>query len=131
MGATIGIDTMVLIGAVIWILGEPGRWVSPWAEKLLTPDLTSPFESSFHPHSPELTADGNLLLFDNGNHRAIPPDTPQPFDASYSRTVEYRVNEVQGTVKQIWAYGGLYDSHHCLSQHKTGILERRQPGIGK
>ncbi len=93
---------------VVWILGAPGRWVAPWADKLLTP-IGWPFAHPFHQHAPELTPVGNLVLFDNGNYRAIPPTLPLPPDSWFSRAVEYRIDEVHSTVRQFWAYGGRLD----------------------
>jgi hypothetical protein len=106
-------DAVVKIGRktkeLIWILGDPGRWVSPWSEKLLVEDLSMPFEWSYHQHAPEITARGTLLIFDNGNNRAIPPAKALPFEASYSRAVEYRIDPVRRRVEQVWAYGGMFD----------------------
>jgi arylsulfate sulfotransferase len=43
---------------------------------------------------------GNLFLFDNGFNRQFIPGAP-----TYSRAVEYRINEADKTVQQIWQYG--------------------------
>ncbi|MFT7620984.1 MAG: hypothetical protein ACI9WU_000145 [Myxococcota bacterium] len=52
-----------------------------------------------------LTRQGNLLLFDNGDGRAIPPLLKMPVDDCFSRVVEYRIHEPSLTVEQVWSYG--------------------------
>ncbi len=94
---------------VVWILGDPDRWRSPWKEKLLTPVGPAAFEWPFHQHAPELKPNGNLILFDNGNYRVVPPRTPAPSDTWYSRAVEYTIDEANGTLTQAWAFGGPFD----------------------
>ena len=94
--------------AIRWILGSPYRWVQPWQQHLLTP-VGAPFEWSYHPHAPCLTSSGTLMVFDNGNGRAIPPDPEFDYDLRYSRAVEYEVDPVAMTVRQVWAHGGPQD----------------------
>ncbi len=50
-------------------------------------------------HALNLLPNGNLLLFDNGLRRNY---DPKP---SYSRAVEYKIDEVNRTVTQVWQYG--------------------------
>ncbi len=54
-----------------------------------------------------LTGDGTLLLYDNGNHRTSPFDgqTPLLDSESFSRAVEYEIDDVAMTVEQVWEYG--------------------------
>lgn len=97
---------------IVWILGAHDRWNAPWNAKLLTP-LGTQFEWQFHQHSPHIAPWApatNLTLFDNGNYRVIPPATPPPPSAWYSRAVEYRIDAANLTVEQMWAYGGLFDT---------------------
>ena len=101
-------------GKLVWLLGDPGRWNAPWNNSLLMPRLGAQFEFNYHQHAPEITASGNILLFDNGNNRAIPPVPPLPFDASYSRAVEYQIDPVTMTFEQVWAYGGMFDPGHSF-----------------
>ena len=46
------------------------------------------------------------MVFDNGTHRALPPDEKMPGAESYSRAVEFAVDPGDMTVTQLWAYGG-------------------------
>jgi arylsulfate sulfotransferase len=51
------------------------------------------------------------MVFDNGNYRAQPPAPPvQPAD-SYSRAVEFEIDEEAMTVRQVWSYGGPGSEH--------------------
>jgi arylsulfate sulfotransferase len=57
------------------------------------------FEWSTGQHSVSVLENGNILLFDNGLMRN---NSPTP---SYSRAVEYRVDEKNKTIQQVWEYG--------------------------
>jgi hypothetical protein len=96
-------------GDLVWIFGDPTGWGEEWQQYLLKPvgELTWPY----HVHSPSLTPSGNLMVFDNGNYRAQPPAPPvQPAD-SYSRAVEFEIDEEAMTVRQVWSYGGPGSEH--------------------
>ncbi|MGB5782623.1 MAG: aryl-sulfate sulfotransferase [Eudoraea sp.] len=90
-------------GSLKWILGDPTGWEKPWSDKLLKPkgDFTWPC----HQHGMEMTPQGTLLLFDNGGARFIPPNPPMPKEDRFSRALELRVDEVAGTVEEVWTYG--------------------------
>jgi len=92
-------------GEIEWMLGDPTGWREPWSDLLLEPegDLTW----SYQHHAPEITPQGTLLLYDNGGRRAIPPNPPiERGEESYSRAVEYAIDEASGTVRQVWSFGG-------------------------
>jgi arylsulfate sulfotransferase len=57
------------------------------------------FQWAWGQHAPLLLPDGNLFLFDNGLNRNYANAGP------FSRGVEYVIDEAQGTVRQVWAYG--------------------------
>jgi hypothetical protein len=73
-------------GALSWIVGPPGGWVSPWREVLLPPQ--SPF---FHQHAPEFDEAGDLWIFDNGNRGRTPYDPPA--EPGPSRGLAMRLTE--------------------------------------
>ncbi len=89
-------------GAARWILGPHAGWSDPWRGRLLNP--RGDLEWSYHGHGVEVTPRGTILVFDNGNHRATPFDEPLPAEASYSRAVEFEVDEAATSVRQRWAY---------------------------
>lgn len=91
-------------GQIIWILGDPAGWRPPWREHLLRPH--GPLEWPYHQHAPELTPSGTILMYDNGNHRAIPPEPKRMAVENYSRAVEFDVDEDAMSVKQVWEYSG-------------------------
>ena len=91
-------------GDVIWILGAPGRWTAPLSTKLVTP-LNGGFEWFYHQHAPMLTTAGTIVLFDNGNGRAIPPAPELAPEDTYSRAVELSVDESPLTVEEMWSFG--------------------------
>lgn len=92
-------------GELVWILAPHDNWSDAFRPFLLEP--VGDVEWSYHQHAPALTGDGTLVLFDNGNHRADPFDGTAPMTpaTSYSRAVEYRIDESAMTVEQVWEYG--------------------------
>ena len=67
------------------------------------------FEWNCYQHSPIQLPDGNLMLFDNGDNRTLNiSDGNNPFNGApgkYSRAVEFKINEANMTVQQVWQYG--------------------------
>ena len=59
----------------------------------------SDFDFSWGQHSPSLLKNGNIMVFDNG---AIRNYSNGP---TYSRAVEYKIDEENKSVQQIWEYG--------------------------
>jgi arylsulfate sulfotransferase len=57
------------------------------------------FDWGWGQHSPMLLSSGNLFIFDNGDFRNFIGFGP------YSRAVEYRIDETDMTIRQIWDYG--------------------------
>lgn len=57
------------------------------------------FEWNWYQHSPILLPNGNFMCFDNGDNRNF-GSSP-----SYSRAVEYKIDQENMTVQQIWDYG--------------------------
>lgn len=97
-------------GEIIWILGPHDNWIPEFQQYLLKP-VGEPFEFQFHQHAPMVTPAGTLLLFDNGNHRASPFDGNVPLEQeqSYSRAVEFAIDEETMEVRQVWEYRYEFD----------------------
>ena len=92
-------------GEIIWIMGDPGNWSEPWQKYLLKP-VGENFAWHYHQHAPQMTPQGTILMYDNGNFRALPYDQKLPADENQSRVVEYEVDEEKMTVRQVWEYRG-------------------------
>jgi len=60
---------------------------------------TDDFDFPWGMHSPVLMPNGNLLTFDNGTLRNFENSN------QYSRAVEYKINESDKSVVQVWQYG--------------------------
>ena len=82
-----------------WIVADPDDW-GELASKVLTP--VGDTQLPYHQHSPYPTADGALLVFDNGNYRARPFKKPLQPKETWTRAVEYRIDEEARTIEQIW-----------------------------
>ncbi|MFK8031725.1 MAG: aryl-sulfate sulfotransferase [Gammaproteobacteria bacterium] len=93
-------------GELIWILGTHANWGPEYQPYLLTP-VGEPFEWQYHQHASMFTPQGTILLFDNGNYRASPFDGTIPLadNESYSRAVEYSIDEENMEITQVWEYG--------------------------
>ena len=52
-----------------------------------------------------MTPQRTILQYDNGNTRATAFEEPLPAAESYSRAVEFAVDEAAMTVSQVWDYG--------------------------
>lgn len=91
-------------GDINWILGDPGNWRAPWSDKLLKPQGVLAWQ--YHQHDCSVTPTGTILCFDNGNNRATPFAEQMAEAESYSRVVEFAVDEATKTVRQVWSYGG-------------------------
>ena len=108
-------------GEIVWILGDHGGWGDRWKPYLLEPE--GDLEWTYHQHSPQLTRDGTLIIYDNGNYRARPFDPRLPGDQNQSRVVEFRVNEQARTVSQIWEYRGTPDDRfYCPFYSEADLL---------
>ena len=95
-------------GEIAWILGDHGGWPQRLQNKLLSPigNLRWPW----HMHNPRITHRGTIVLYDNGTVQARPFDKPKAPHETYSRAVEYSVDEANMTVRQIWASSDRLDS---------------------
>ncbi len=57
------------------------------------------FEWPWYQHSPVVLPSGNIMVFDNGDNRNYLRNGP------YSRAVEYKIDEENKTIQQVWTYG--------------------------
>jgi len=91
MDAVIKIDFST--GNVIWVIGGSKCKVNQF--KFLN-DTVNSFVGFTHQHSVSRLRNGNIIMFDNGNLKAI----------QESRVVEYQIDETNKTIKKIWEYRG-------------------------
>ncbi len=112
-------------GKLKWILGDHGNWKSPWKEKLLKP--VGELEWQYHQHDCSVTPQGNILCFDNGNFRTVPFGKKMAAEDSYSRAVEFAVDESAMTVRQVWSYGAA-PGERLFSCYQSGALRLPKTG---
>ena len=105
-----------------WILS-----VSPidpaYSDYYLKP-IGDDFEWFYSQHHPSALPDidnnpdtQDIVLFDNGVHRALLDEEPVAPEDSYSRIVHYRINEKDMTVEQIWDFGEELGEEYFASVH--------------
>ncbi len=108
-----------------WILAPHEGWCEKLRPYLLNP-IGNQFEWSYAQHTPVLTPDGNLIIFDNGNFRSYDLETAVLACQNYSRAVEYRIDEENMTVEQIWQYGKERGSElYCAYLGAVRLLENQ------
>ncbi len=120
-GRTQGVVKLTRDNKVVWILGPHKGWgtsgngvdlnkylLQPLDsnnqpivdQSILNGDKNSPdFEWNWYQHAAKIMPNGDLTLFDNGDNRNYTGGN------AYSRAVEYRIDEQNMTVKQVWSYG--------------------------
>lgn len=91
-------------GEIVWILGDHSGWPLHLQPKLLTPE--GEMSWFYHQHMPQITSNGTLLLFDNRTFSARPFAPPLRPAQTWTRAVEYAINEETRSVKQIWSSEG-------------------------
>ncbi len=71
---------------------------TPYAQQIQSGEVDSAeFDFPWGQHTAMVQENGNIFLFDNGFNRrfGLPPN-------DFSRAVEYRIDETNMTVQQIW-----------------------------
>ncbi len=101
---------------VNWMLGHPGGWTEEQEERRLQP-LDPDMRWSWHQHAPMFGPDlpdgrRHLILFDNANFGAAPPDTCcEVSDApGESRVVGYAIDEEALTVEETFSFDRIAGS---------------------
>lgn len=107
-------------GQPVWIMGPHENWGAAWQPYLLTP-VGSPFEWHYGQHAPVLTAQGTLMIYDDGNFRAEPFAPGVADSSNYSRAVEYQIDPSTMEVSQVWEYGSA--TPQVLYTDKVGSAE--------
>lgn len=122
IAAKIDYDTSELI----WILGAHEGWPATLQDKLLTPvdaqgtplDISGIDFWPYGPHAVVVRESGAVALFDNGAYRGWFKDSSASA-ASYSRGIEYAVDEDNMTVSIAWTY----DAEESLFTAVTGDMD--------
>ena len=86
-------------GELVWILGNHEGWREPWSKFLL--ESKGDLQWQYHQHNSNLTERGTVILFDNGNYRAMPGRPKLPAADNFSRAVEFDIDEENMTVTQV------------------------------
>jgi arylsulfate sulfotransferase len=98
-------------GALKWILSNHNEWEQSFIPFLLKPvdsngneiDVEGADFWSYGQHAVQRLPNGNLLLYDNGDYRGF-YDNPNVSPNSYTRIVEYKINELQKAVELVWQF---------------------------
>jgi arylsulfate sulfotransferase len=90
-----------LTGNIQWILGSPTNWPTSFQQYFFTP-VGSPFDWNWGQHAPMLTPQGTLLLYNDGNWRADPFNTPVADTNNYGSAEEFNIDETNMQVSEVW-----------------------------
>ena len=131
-GRTQGIVKLDYDNNVKWILGAHSGWGTNGKGEDLNQFLLTPLDASGNPitdtavvngwtasndfewnwyqHSNIFLPNGNIMVFDNGTTRTVYniSDGTNIYNSApgkYSRAVEYKIDEANKTVQQVWSYG--------------------------
>ncbi|GGE33562.1 aryl-sulfate sulfotransferase [Pullulanibacillus camelliae] len=95
-------------GNIKWILSDPKGWPKSYKDKLLNP-VGNNFKFPAGQHSVMALPDQDqnkqtldVLMFDNNN---VISRGNKKLSQAFSRGVQYRINEKDKTVKEVWSYG--------------------------
>jgi hypothetical protein len=86
---------------ISWIFGEPSGWDAKLQNKLIR--LEGETAWFWHQHSPSLTPEGNILLFNNANYQARPFDEATDMTRTRSHVLEYKIDEDALTAQKVWS----------------------------
>lgn len=114
-------------GEIQWILGEHTDWPERLKSKLLQP-IGEPFRWIHHAHNPRIMKSGNIIIYDNGSMRARPFKRPLAPHETFSRAVEFEVDEENMTVRQVWASHSERDDDACASMAMGDAHELPESG---
>ena len=90
-----------LNGSIKWILGSPTNWPASFQQYLFTP-VGTPFDWNWGQHRPTLTPEGTLLLYNDGDWRADPFNTPVASSNNYGSAEEFSLDETNMLVSEVW-----------------------------
>lgn len=111
---------------IIWILGNPGGWADEFQKYLLKPK-DEDFAWFYHQHSPQMTPQGTLMLYDNGNYRARPFKQAVMAPDNRSRVLELRIDEQNKTFETVFEYdGGAENRFYCPFYCEADSLQATQ-----
>lgn len=106
-----------------WIFSPGIAYRDLYGDKYLQPKGDD-FEWFYSQHQPSILSDLDnnpdtldIVLFDNGVHRAITKEEAIEAEEAYSRIVHYRINEKEKTVEQIWDFGKEMGNEFYASIH--------------
>ena len=105
-------------GEIDWILAPHYGWLPMFEQYLLEP-VNENFDWAYNQHAPEILPDMDgdpdtmdILVFDNGNQRYseddVISDTSDLSTQGFTRMVQFRINDKEKTVEQIWQFGKEY-----------------------
>ena len=87
-----------------WILSRDVGWSPELRKKLLKP-VGANFQFPSHQHNPRVTPDGNVVVFNNNVHQAIPftGETSKPASESFSNAIVYDIDDKAMTARVAFA----------------------------
>lgn len=123
-------------GTLKWVIAPHNNWREEYKPYLLQPldksgkpiidkDVLNglkahpDFEWTWGVHCPNVLPNGHVLVFDNGYCRNYIPRLLND-EESYSRVVEYEIDEENKTVRQVWQYG-KERGRACYSPAISGV----------
>lgn len=92
-------------GELKFIIGDPEGWDEEFVESYFFTTMDDSLEWNYEQHGLQLTAEGNLMFFDNGHWRSKNPEKYLKNADNYSRGVLYGIDRENRQVRQLYQYG--------------------------
>lgn len=131
-----GVFCYTRAGKLRWIISPHKKWSPALQPYLLSPvdengnkitdnavlqgdASVNGFDWSWGPHTPVVINENHILVFDNGYNRNFKSNWSTSGN-NYSRVVEYKIDEINKTVQQVWSYG-KDRGESCFSPAMSGV----------
>lgn len=90
---------------IMWILSDPNdEWPQHLQDKILKP-LANDFVYNYGQHAATQLENGDLIMFDNGNHKSKNNIDNVEANDNYSEIRRFKIDEVNKTIEEIYSYG--------------------------
>ncbi len=98
-------------GNLKWIIGNPNFWNDSFSGYLFTPvdatgtkmDVSGQDFWAYGQHTAKRLQNGNIIMYDDGDYRGYYDNQSVP-QSSYTRAVEYAINEQAKTIRLVWEF---------------------------
>ncbi len=89
-------------GALKWIIGPHEFWTAEFLPYLFTPLNFTEESWNWGQHAAQITPEGHILFYNNGNYRSYDADAVQQ---TYTEVQEFKIEESSMEIEKVWDWG--------------------------